>query len=229
MTDHRLNADIARPVVVDTASMAWQASPSPSVWRKRLELSGPVEAGRVTSIVRYARDSEFLAHEHPDGEEILVLEGTFSDQHGDYPAGSFLLNPEGFVHAPFSREGCVLLVKLRQYPGLDRPQIAIDTNTAPWQPGALPGVSVLPLYADDTYPETIRLVRFAPGTRSPDHVHDGGEEMFVLDGALADSDGHYETGCWARFPPGSHHAAFSEQGCTLYVKSGHLRGQTMRP
>ncbi len=224
MTDHGLNADIACRVVVDTASMAWQASPSPSVWRKRLELSGPAEAGRVTSIVRYAADSEFPSHEHPDGEEILVLEGTFSDQHGDYPAGTFLLNPEGFPHAPFSRQGCVLLVKLRQYPGRDRRQITIDTNTAPWRAGTVPGVSLLPLYSHDDYPESIRLVRFAPGTRFPDHVHDGGEEIFVLDGALEDADGTYEKGCWARFPPGSRHAPFSEHGCTLYVKSGHLGG-----
>ncbi len=222
MTDHGLNADFTRRAVVDTAATAWQASPSASVWRKRLDLSGPVEAGRVTSIVRYAANSEFPAHEHPDGEEILVLEGTFSDQHGDYPAGTYLLNPEGFAHAPFSREGCVLLVKLRQYPGRDRRQITIDTNTAPWRAGTVPGVSLLPLYSHDDYPESIRLVRFAPGSLFPDHVHAGGEEIFVLDGTLADADGRYQTGCWARFPPGSHHAPFSEQGCTLYVKNGHL-------
>ncbi len=83
MTEHGLNENFARRAVMETATMTWQESPSPSVRRKRLELTGPVEAGRVTSIVRYAPNSEFPAHEHPDGEEILVLEGTFSDQHGD--------------------------------------------------------------------------------------------------------------------------------------------------
>lgn len=222
MTDQDINEDFARRAVVDTAAMAWQASPSPSVWRKRLEHSGPAEAGRVTSIVRYAADSEFPSHEHPDGEEILVLEGTFSDQHGDYPAGTFLLNPEGFAHAPCSRQGCVLLVKLRQYPGRDRAQVTIDTSTVPWQAGSAPGVSVRPLYSADNDPESIRLVRFAPGTQFPDHVHGGGEEIFVLDGAIKDADGLYEKGCWARFPNGSRHAPFTEPGCTLYVKSGHL-------
>ena len=53
-----------------------------------------------------------------------MLDGVFSDEHGDWPAGSYLLNPEGFRHAPFSREGCLLFVKLRQFPGLDRNHVA---------------------------------------------------------------------------------------------------------
>ena len=100
-------------VAINTETMDWQASPSPGVWRKRLELIGEAESGRVTSVVRYAPGSAFSSHEHPQGEEILVLAGTFSDQSGSYPAGSYLLNPEGFAHAPFSQEGCTLFVKLR--------------------------------------------------------------------------------------------------------------------
>jgi len=93
--------------------MGWQASPSPTVWRKRLELIGPAESGRVTSIVRYDPGSSFPAHPHPDGEEILVLEGTFSDEHGRYPAGSYLLNPEGFSHGRVLSRGR-LPIRLRQ-------------------------------------------------------------------------------------------------------------------
>src|SRR3546814_6219955 len=82
---------------MDTAAMDWQASPSPTVWRKRLDLVDG-EFSRVTSIVRYDPSSSFRAHGHPQGEEILVLDGVFSDEHGDYPAGTFLLNPAGFRH-----------------------------------------------------------------------------------------------------------------------------------
>ena len=120
------NDELCKAAVVHTATVEWEASPSPTVWRKRLDLAGNAETSRGTSVVRYDADSVFASHPHPDGEEILVLDGVFSDEHGDYPAGSYLLNPEGFEHAPFSKPGCVLFVKLRQYPGLDRRQVAID-------------------------------------------------------------------------------------------------------
>ncbi|SLN77058.1 cupin domain-containing protein [Oceanibacterium hippocampi] len=219
---HELNADFHARVAMDTAAMAWQASPSPSVWRKRLDLSGPAEAGRVTALVRYEPGSRFPAHEHPDGEEILVLEGTFSDEHGDYPAGSYLLNPEGFRHAPFSVDGCLLFVKLRQFGGPGRAHHAIDTAALDWQPGNMPGRSVKPLYAAPDGIEQMRLVRLDPGAQVPRHVHDRGEEVLVLEGAIADEDGTYGKGSWLRFPDGSAHSVRSEHGAVIYVKQGHL-------
>jgi anti-sigma factor ChrR (cupin superfamily) len=222
MSDHGLNDDFSALAVAHTADMEWQASPSPTVWRKRLDLAGPAEAGRVTSVVRYDPDSHFHEHPHPDGEEILVLKGVFSDEHGNYPAGTFLLNPEGFVHAPFSREGCVLLVKLRQYPGTNRRHVVVDTTTAPWLDTPAEGISYQELYGEPGHPERIVHVRMAPGTKSPEHDHPGGEEVFVLEGSCSDRFGHYETGTWVRFPPGSRHHFRTEEGCRLYVKSGHL-------
>ncbi len=222
MASERLNADFTRLVIVHTAHMEWQPSPSPSVWRKRLDLAGASEASRVTSVVRYDANSVFPPHPHPDGEEILVLEGVFSDEHGDYPAGTYLLNPEGFSHAPFSKGGCVLFVKLRQYPGRDRKQIIVDTGNVEWQPRPTPGITVLPLYQEEGYPEAMRLVRFAPGANVPEHEHRGGEELLVLDGGIEDEHGRYEVGSWVRYPVGSRHAVDSEKGCTLYLKTGHL-------
>ena len=216
-----LNADLSQRVAISTAEMDWQESPSPNVLRKRLDLIGPPEAGRVTSVVQYKPNSRFPSHPHPDGEEILVLDGVFADEHGRYPAGTYLLNPEGFSHAPFSEEGCVLFVKLRQYPGTERRHFAIDTKAADWQDGG-PGREVLPLYGEDGYPESIRLVRLAPGTDVPEHDHPGGEEVFVIEGGIEDEDGRYCAGDWLRSPPGSRHRVRSEQGCLMYVKVGHL-------
>lgn len=82
--------------------MEWTQTPSKTVTRKRLECKGAYEAGRVTSVVKYEAGSSFPEHPHPSGEEILVLEGVFSDQTGHHKQGSYLLNPEGFRHAPFS-------------------------------------------------------------------------------------------------------------------------------
>ena len=219
-----LHTDFFVPVVVDTAAMAWQSSPGSGVWRKRLELLGGTESGRVTSIVRYDAGSRFPSHGHPDGEEILVLDGVFADEHGSYPAGTWLLNPEGFEHSPRSDEGCVLLVKLRQYPGADRGHRVVASRSAAWDQSETPGREVLTLYDEPDHPEKIRLVRFAPGTRAPEHDHPGGEEIFVLSGTIADGDGVYPEGTWVRFPDGSRHQPWSDEGCALYVKVGHLRG-----
>ncbi len=222
-----LNDDLSELVIAHTDDMPWQPSPSPTVWRKRLELRGPIEAGRVTSVVRYDPNSEFPAHDHPDGEEILVLDGVFSDEHGDYPAGTYLLNPEGFRHAPRSRAGCVLFVKLRQYGGPDRRHVHIDTDSAAWQPHPVhAGVDVLPLYADAAHPDEMRLVRFGPGVALPAQPFPGGEEIFVLAGGFDDEHGSYRAGSWVRYPPGASHAprTNANEGCTLYVKKGHLAG-----
>jgi len=169
MTDS-LNADFTRPAAMDTAAMDWQASPSPTVWRKRLDLVDG-EFSRVTSVVRYDAASAFHAHGHPQGEEILVLHGVFSDEHGDYPAGTFLLNPQGFRHAPFSKDGCIIFVKLCQFIGEGRDHVVIDTHHGDWQATA-PGVESLPLYRDDRYPEDIAMLRLAAGTVLPAAIID---------------------------------------------------------
>ena len=149
------------------------------MWRKRVHLVGPVESGQVTSVVRYQPSSTFHAHEHPDGEEILVLEGVFSDEHGDWPVGTYLLNPEGFRHAPFSREGCVLFVKLRQFPGRAREHVALRTAGTAWQPTARAEVAVRPLYSQAGFVDSMRLERWSPGASLGRVTYATGAELFV--------------------------------------------------
>lgn len=214
-----LRDDVTRLEIVHTDAMDWQPSPSPTVFRKRLERSGPEEAGRVTSVVRYEPGSAFPAHPHPDGEEILVLEGVFSDERGDHPAGTYLLNPEGFEHAPRSAPGCVLFVKLRQYPG--REPVQRDTAAMPWAPDPdRPGALEKRLYEGPD--GRVCLWRLEPGARLPPIERPGGAEVFVLEGAFADEHGRYRAGSWVRYPPGTRHAPSSEAGCVAYSKSGHL-------
>ena len=208
--------------VADTAGMAWAPSPSGSVWRKRVHLVGPPESGQVTSVVRYEPRSRFPAHDHPDGEEILVLEGVFSDEHGDWPAGTYLLNPEGFRHAPFSVPGCVLFVKLRQFPGRDRRHVVLDTSRLPWQPTGTEGISRKTLYEQTGFSDVTRLERWDPGSDPGVVSYEQGAELFVLDGSFADEAGAYSQGWWLRLPAGGRHRPRSEPGCTLYVKRGGL-------
>ncbi len=214
-----LFADLNARVVLDTTELPWSPSPLPGVERRLLDRSGG-EVARATSIVRYAPGSSFAAHSHAGGEEILVLDGTFSDETGDHPAGTYLRNPPGSSHAPFSAEGCTILVKLRQMHQADQACVRIQTRQSAWLPGLVPGLAVMPLHQFGS--EQVALVRWAPGTMFQPHRHLGGEEILVLEGVFQDEAGTYPAGSWLRNPPGSVHSPWSDQGCTIWVKTGHL-------
>jgi len=138
-----LNNDFRLRVVQRAADAAWTPSPLPGVDRRMLDRVGD-EVARATSIVRYAAGSRFDEHVHHGSEVILVLDGVFSDEHGDYPAGTYLRNPPGTRHAPFSREGCTLFVKLWQFAASDLTPVRITTSTAAWRPGLVPEYPGLP-------------------------------------------------------------------------------------
>jgi len=214
-----LHADLNQRVALDTTALPWTPSPMAGVERRLLDRRG-AELARATSIVRYASGSRFERHSHGGGEEILVLEGTFSDEQGDYPAGSYLRNPVGTSHAPFSEKGCTILVKLQQMHPADQQRLAIDTRNGAWLPGLVSGLEVMPLHAFGS--EHVALVRWAPGTKFQPHSHPGGEEILVLEGVFQDDQGTYPAGSWLRNPPGSVHRPWSEAGCTIWVKTGHL-------
>ena len=218
-----MNIDLSQRALMRSAEMDWVESPTAGVWRKRLYHDGAAESGRVSTIVRFDAGSAFPRHDHPEGEEILVLDGTFSDHTGDWHKGAWLLNPDGSPHAPHSAEGCTLFVHLRQYRGQAFKRV--DATNAEWQPGSREGIEQSVLL-DETGgpdgPETIRMLRFAPGTEVEEHEHARGEEILVIDGELSDTNGSYGRGCWVRNPPGSRHSASSETGCLLYVRNGGL-------
>ena len=206
-------------IAIETAGMPWEESPSAGVRRKKLEREA-AESGQVTSVVRYDADSRFPAHVHPRGEEIFVLSGVFMDEHNNYPAGTYLRNPPGTRHAPGSKDGCDLLVKLNMFDPEDLEPVCVQTRTAEWLPGLVPGLSVMTLHSFKT--EHVALVRWAPGTRFKPHTHPGGEEIFVLNGVFEDEMGVYPQGAWLRNPPYSQHLPFTQEGCTIFVKTGHI-------
>lgn len=214
-----LNADLSQRAVSYADEAEWAPSPMAGVERRMLERDGD-EVARATSVVRYRPGSRFLRHDHALGEEFLVLEGTFADEIGEYPAGTYVRNPPGSGHAPWSDAGCVLFVKLRQFHPDDRERIVVDAHSAEWFPGIVKGIAVLPLHGFGS--ERVSLVRWAANTRFTPHLHPGGEEIFVLDGAVEDEEGRYTAGSWLRNPPGSQHMPFSLEGCLLYIKIGHL-------
>jgi len=214
-----MNADLSQRCVVDSNVLPWQPSPSPLVHRRLLERDG-AEVARATSIVRYDAGAKFAAHVHELGEEILVLEGTLSDESGDYGPGTYIKNPPGSGHAPFSKDGCTLFVKLRHLSPDDAGRVVVPTIQATWHRGMVDGLSVLPLSEFET--THTAMVRWAPGTYFNPHRHYGGEEIFVVDGVFSDEHGSYPKGSWIRSPHLSQHQPFSVEGCLIFVKTGHL-------
>lgn len=217
-----LNADFTQRIVIRPDDYNWTASPANGVERMMLDRIGD-EVARATTIVRFAPNSQFDAHSHGGGEEYLVLDGVFSDEHGDYGKGTYVRNPIGTAHQPhIGPEGATILVKLHQFDASDTAQKVIETATADFLPGSVLGLSVLPLHSVEG--ENVALVRWAPGTKFADHAHWGGEEIFVIEGTFQDENGDYPAGTWLRSPHMSRHNPWSDKGCLIYVKTGHLAG-----
>jgi anti-sigma factor ChrR (cupin superfamily) len=216
-----LNSDFIRRAVMHGARLDWVASPIAGIDRRMLDRVG-AEVARATTIVRYASDSQFSAHVHSGGEEILVLDGVFQDEHGDYPAGSYVRNPPTSRHTPGSAPGCVLFVKLWQFDLKDRTPVRLDAQALAYTNAqGRPGVEIALLFNDSR--EEVRMELWAPNTLVTLDLPDGGE-FLVLDGTFDESGESFTMHSWLRLPPqGRLSAAVGKDGCALWVKTGHLQ------
>ncbi len=223
----QLNADFDKRVAVHAGRIDWVASPMPGVDRRMLDRIGD-EVARATSIVRYAPDSHFSPHVHTGGEEFLVLDGVFSDEHGDFPAGSYIRNPPESSHTPGSAPGCTILVKLWQFDMADRTHVRIDTNKMRGLPDPKrPGVTVMPLFHDGR--EDVRLEEWAPEAQINLAVP-GGIEVFVLEGGFVENGETFEPQSWLRLPCGaSLKATAGSKGCKVWIKADHLKETPRAP
>ena len=215
-----LNMDFSKRIIINTNGMDWTPSPLAGVSRKALSRGGE-ESGHATSIVKYEPGARFDRHHHHLGEEILVLEGIFSDETGDYGPGSYIRNPDGSSHAPFSNEGCVIFVKLQQFEREDNARVYIDTKSEPWRQGQ-GNLNVMPLH--EFQGQSTALVKWPAGERFQAHRHFHGEEILVLTGAFRDEYGSYPARSWIRSPHMSEHQPFVEEETIILVKVGHLPG-----
>ncbi len=215
----QLHADLSRPATVDSAALAWVASPMAGVERRMLERDGD-EVARATSLVRYAPGSAFSVHTHGAGEEFLVLEGVFSDETGDFPAGFYVRNPPGSRHTPSSAPGAVILVKLRQMPPEETEFVRVDTrDPAVWREFG-PGRRDAVLF--DAPWERVVMLRLPPGAQGRPETWPRGAEVFVVDGDVLIDGTLHRAGTWLRFPAGSQAIVGSRAGARVYRKTGHL-------
>lgn len=196
----------------------WLKSPADGVSRVHLEREA-AETGHTTSFVKFEADSFFPAHQHPLGEEIYVLEGVFSDENGDYPAGTYIRNPPGSKHKPFTKTGCTLFVKLDQFKSGDTKPVILRPEDIQWRQG-LGNLKVVSLHAFDG--ESTALVWWPKNEVFQKHNHWGGEEIVVISGTFIDEHGEYPKGSWVRSPHMSKHFPRVEEETLILVKVGHL-------
>src|SRR3954470_23373660 len=195
-----LNADFSQRAVVHAAALPWIPSPIAGVDRRMLDRIG-AEVARATSIVRYAPESHFSPHTHGGGEEFLVLDGVFQDEHGDYPPGSYVRNPPTTRHTPGSAQGCIIFVKLWQFASDDRTEVRIDSNQQAFAPTrGRPEVEILSLFRDAR--EDVRLERWAADAEIALDAP-GGIEVLVLDGGFAEGGEIFTPQSWLRLPAGA--------------------------
>ncbi len=212
-----LNADFSSRVLVHSDDIDWLASPMPGVDRRMLDRIGG-EVARATTIVRYAAGSKFSEHTHTGGEEFIVLDGVFQDEHGDFPEGTYVRNPPTTAHTPGSEPGCTIFVKLWQFDMEDRNQFR--KNMADELGAPVNGVATAELHRDER--ETVTYSHLDAGAAITNNDA-GGVELLVIAGTLSEGGEALKKGSWLRLPEGKPLSAIAgADGAKVWMKTGHL-------
>ncbi len=228
----KINANFKSFAAINFDASKYISSPSFGVNRFMLDRIGD-EKARATTIVEYQPNSRFPEHEHIGGEEFIVLKGTFKDQFGEFPAGTYVRNPIGSKHSPWvDDDGCVIMVKLLQMADTGEGTTPLHVNLANDEGESTDFGSVLHMYQNDQTGERVQMVRIRPGCLfSTDDLSTTGEELFVYQGSLTttgtDSAEDYVEWGWMRFPVGPPldqriNLAAGKYGACVFRKTGHL-------
>ena len=215
----RINDDLIQPVIVQAGKLDWIPSPAAGVDRRMLFRIGD-EVARATSIVRYAPGSAFPRHTHNGGEEIVVVEGTFQDEHGEYPTGSYFRNPPGTSHIPASEEGCTIFVRLWQFRADDQTQIVRQPGEGDVASSRKGATSASVLF-DDGH-ERVCLEDWATGGNvTVENVR--GLEFLVLSGEIVVGEEKLEPQGRGRLPAGiALNATAGPQGARVWIRDAPL-------
>ena len=221
-----INVDLTKVVLLDAGQMDWIASPAAGVDRRMLYREGG-EIARATSIVRYAPGSAFPAHGHTGGEEILVLQGTFQDEHGDYPQGSYFRNPPGTSHSPAAAQGCVIFVRLWQFRLGDHAPIVCKPGEDERIEPRTGAKSSRLLFHDDA--EQVTLETWSPDANLT-IANERGLEFMILSGAANVRGKSLGAHGWGRLPAGEPLVAKAgADGAQVWIKGAPLRHADILP
>ena len=214
------NSDLDSRVVLFESDEKWRSSPSDGVKRLYLDRANFSEYTSATSIVKFDKNSQFSGHAHQNGEEFFVLDGIFSDEHGDYPKGTYVRNPDGSCHSPFSKDGCKIFVKLRQFQKDDSARI-VKSVIEPWE---IYNDEVTYLKLHEFRNEIVYIAEFKPRSKIIlPFKNKGGEEILVLSGAIHDKENNFAAITWIRDPKSCFiEACAGNNGVRVFVKTGHL-------
>mmetsp|Transcript_15493 Transcript_15493/g.26240 ORF Transcript_15493/g.26240 Transcript_15493/m.26240 type:complete len:251 (-) Transcript_15493:32-784(-) len=234
----KINANFKLFAATNFDATKYVASPAYGVNRFMLDRIGS-EKARATSIVQYQPNSKFPEHTHMGGEEFLVLEGTFKDQFGEFPAGTYVRNPINSKHAPWvDDDGCTIMVKLLQMADTETTTQPLhvhfdndhkDTNDTEFG-------KILQMYHNDQTGERVEMCWLNENATFPsnDDAQNGGEELFVVHGSLCLDNEVYDKWGWIRFPPNNDDNNNADtptkrsllragnMGAKVYRKTGHL-------
>jgi quercetin dioxygenase-like cupin family protein len=220
-----INDDLTKRALVHATKLDWVPSPAKGVDRRMLFRVGD-EKARATSIVRYAPASSFAHHQHPGGEEFLVLDGTFQDESGDFPAGTYVRNPPGTGHAPKSDNGCTILVKLWQFKTTDRERVVRrpgDGQLAAVRSGV---VSSIVLFEGSG--ERVALEEWKAGA-DVELSNGQGLELLILDGSFVEESDTFTRWSWLRLPAGQTlKAKVGPNGARIWYKAAPLMHEDVR-
>jgi hypothetical protein len=143
-----------------------------------------------------------------------VLDGVFADEHGLYPAGTYVRNPPGSAHAPRSSSGCIIFVRLRQFRADDTRHV-VNRPAPPRQAGS----RVMPRPLFDGPDEHVAIIGRQPHAAIEFAAH-GGLELLILDGELTAGGNCLERWSWLRLPPDAPLTGVAgAAGCAAWVKT----------
>lgn len=219
-----INSDCTELVILRPDEMVWEDTGQTGVSRTVLERLNSEKLGRETSLVRLAPNTRLPPEVLNTRIEIFVVDGTFSDGHGDYGPQTFIMNPPGSTYSAFTRDGCLLYVKrLNGFAG-DEERVTIDTRTAKRTPFGDRVAEVVHFYKNDERDVTARVGKVFPNAQVMEHDHPGGEEVLILEGMFKDQFGDGTPGTWLRYPIGLAHAPYTEdEGALIYIRDGDVR------
>lgn len=211
-----VNEDISHLAVVSAGNAEWSEESGAKICMLESRADG-----NESFFIRLGQGGSWRFSSSGD-LEIFLMSGTLHSGKTAFSKGSYLLIPQGatpFVLNSVDDEA-LFFVKKRFPEGLVQKPGLIATEKANWVPGLVPGLSVMPLFSSGG--ENTALVRWDPGTVFQPHRHFGGEEVLVVSGVFEDEHGRYPEGSWYRSPHLSRHDPFSVEGCTIFVKTGHM-------
>lgn len=204
-----INVEYDKSICLDEANLKWQNDDILNCEKKIFSL----DEDKETSLIKINKNSTFHNSNKINSVEIFVLDGTYSNEFGDFKRGTYLKLPEE-NESKIRSNGCEIFKKINYKQNTVETSI-VDTSDTYWSQGQ-GNLEIMPL-SDQT-----ALVKWPRNEVFVPHTHWGGEEIFVLKGTFMDEHGTYKIGTWLRNPHMSKHYPYVEDETIIFVKTGHL-------